>query len=173
MDKKESLENEIELCHVRILRSTKLTEGLKGENERWKECLLKLEEEADYLISDIFLAATTISYLGPFNSANRKKILDQVKHELREYGIAVSLEQKGIEEVICNVLEVQNWRICGLPSDWVSVGNAVIAIKSLKVPLIIDPQQQGIKWIKNMSNKGSTLDNQILYEARLGTKEFD
>jgi hypothetical protein len=29
-----------------------------------------------------------------------------VKHELREYGIAVSLEQRGIEEVICDLLEV-------------------------------------------------------------------
>lgn len=76
MDKRENLETEIELCHVRILRSTKLTEGLKGENDRWKECLHKLEEEADYLISEIFLAATTISYLGPFNGSNRKKILD-------------------------------------------------------------------------------------------------
>jgi dynein heavy chain, axonemal len=102
---------------VRITRSNKLTEGLKGENERWKECLVKLEEESQFLLSEVFLAAASISYLGPFSGANRRKIIDQVKKELRDFGIPVSSEQRGIEEVISDPLEVQNWRICGLPSD--------------------------------------------------------
>ena len=91
-DRGQNLETEIELCHVRILRSNKLTEGLKGENERWKECLITLNEETQYLVAEVFLAATTISYLGPFSGINRKKITDQVKKELRDFGIPFSQE---------------------------------------------------------------------------------
>ena len=36
-DKKESLENEIELCRQRLGRAEKLTSGLGNEHERWKD----------------------------------------------------------------------------------------------------------------------------------------
>lgn len=39
MENKEKLENEIDVCRQRIERSNRMTVGLKGENERWKECL--------------------------------------------------------------------------------------------------------------------------------------
>ncbi len=44
--------------------------------------------------------------------------------------------------------EIAQWNTQGLPSDQVSVENGSILTKSERYPLIIDPQLQGIGWIK-------------------------
>lgn len=44
---------------------------------------------------------------------------------------------------------VAAWHNQGLPNDRMSIENAAILTTSERWPLIIDPQQQGIKWIRN------------------------
>ena len=53
----------------------------------------------------------------------------------------------------------------GLPSDAMSTENAAIFCNSIKWPLMIDPQLQGIRWIKNKYGKQ-------LHIIRLGQKNF-
>ena len=48
---------------------------------------------------------------------------------------------------------VREWTIGGLPNDSFSTENGVITTKSRRWPLMIDPQGQALKWIKNMENK--------------------
>lgn len=45
---------------------------------------------------------------------------------------------------------IRDWMIKGLPADSLSISNGIIATTSKRWPLIIDPQSQGNKWIKNM-----------------------
>lgn len=40
------------------------------------------------------------------------------------------------------------WKTAGLPADRVSLENAAIVVSCKRYPLLIDPQLQGIKWIK-------------------------
>jgi dynein heavy chain len=99
-----------------------------------------MDEEFSYLIGEVFAAAAILSYLGPFTGQYRKKVVDNLKKDLRDLGIPFSPDIKGIDEVLCEPIEVQNWRICGLPSDNFSITNATIVTSSLKRPLMIDPQ---------------------------------
>lgn len=46
--------------------------------------------------------------------------------------------------------QVRDWNIQGLPSDAFSTENGVIVTSSNRWPLMVDPQGQAIKWIKNM-----------------------
>jgi dynein heavy chain len=45
---------------------------------------------------------------------------------------------------------VRDWNIQGLPSDSFSTENGVIVTRGSRWPLMVDPQGQAIKWIKNM-----------------------
>jgi dynein heavy chain len=47
-------------------------------------------------------------------------------------------------------VEIRKWGICGLPSDTVSVVNAIFTMKSHRVPMLIDPQFQGNNWLKKL-----------------------
>lgn len=47
------------------------------------------------------------------------------------------------------LFELNLLTLLGLPSDRMSTENATILINSTRWPLMIDPQLQGIKWIKN------------------------
>jgi len=61
--------------------------------------------------------------------------------------------------------EIAQWNNFGLPSDRMSSENATILMNSQRWPLMIDPQLQGIKWIKNTYG-------QKLKVLRLGAKGY-
>lgn len=45
---------------------------------------------------------------------------------------------------------IRNWNIHGLPNDDFSTENGIIISRGSRWPLVIDPQCQALKWIKNM-----------------------
>jgi dynein heavy chain len=47
-------------------------------------------------------------------------------------------------------VKIREWQLCGLPIDMFSVDNALIAKNAYRWPLMIDPQGQANKWIKNL-----------------------
>ena len=51
-------------------------------------------------------------------------------------------------KLICDDAVIASWNNEGLPSDRMSAENATILINSSRWPLLVDPQLQGIKWIK-------------------------
>ena len=58
--------------------------------------------------------------------------------------------------ILTNDAEVAGWNQDNLPSDPVSVENGCIVSNSMRFPLLIDPQLQGIQWIK-----GKEKDNNL------------
>lgn len=55
-----------------------------------------------------------------------------------------------------------------LPSDSVSLDNAILAQKSSRWPLMIDPQTQANKWLKKML-RNRTTEEEVGYSNFLGT----
>lgn len=58
---------------------------------------------------------------------------------------------------------VATWAGQKLPADRVSVENATIFTNCLRWPLIIDPQLQGITWIKTREEQNNL---KVLYQLR-------
>lgn len=48
---------------------------------------------------------------------------------------------------------IQGWNISGLPKDDTSTENGIIIDKTKRWPLMIDPQSQANKFIKNLGSK--------------------
>lgn len=55
--------------------------------------------------------------------------------------------------LIGDPVKVQDWNLCGLPFDNTSAENIVIMQFNKSVPLVIDPQKQFLKFIKNFERR--------------------
>ena len=62
--------------------------------------------------------------------------------------IPISAEPLPLKILTSSAQQAQ-WGSEGLPSDQVSLENGSILCNSSRWPLIIDPQLQGIKWLRN------------------------
>ena len=48
---------------------------------------------------------------------------------------------------------MRDWNTQGLPSNPFSLENGIIVTRGQRWPLLIDPQGQGLRWIRNMEHK--------------------
>jgi dynein heavy chain len=54
-------------------------------------------------------------------------------------------------------IKIRHWNFCGLPIDNFSTENAIIAFNSIRWPLMIDPQNQANKWIKEIEKENNLI----------------
>uniref|UniRef100_A0A8D0HGT5 Dynein axonemal heavy chain 2 n=1 Tax=Sphenodon punctatus TaxID=8508 RepID=A0A8D0HGT5_SPHPU len=147
---KEMLRKRSEEMEIKLDRAAKLVSGLAGEKARWEETVKGLEEDLGYLVGDCVLAAAFLSYMGPFLSNYRDEIVSQIwVRQIRELQIPCS-PGFTFDSFLSNPTVVRNWNIQGLPSDNFSTENGIIVTRGNRWPLMIDPQCQASKWIKNM-----------------------
>ena len=92
-----------------------------------------------------------LSYQGPFNQDFRQQLTAQWQKLLTDYKLPFSASMN-VTSYLANSILVNEWSQQGLPSDELSVQNAIIVTKATRYPLIIDPQGQGKAWIKRLSS---------------------
>ncbi|KAK5609612.1 Dynein heavy chain 2, axonemal [Crenichthys baileyi] len=146
---KESLRKKSHEMELKLDRADKLVTGLAGERVRWEERVTGLEENMGYLVGDCLLAASFLSYMGPFLSNYRDELLAIWMKEVLGSEIQCA-PGFSFAEFLSKPTVVRNWNIQGLPSDAFSTENGVIITRGNRWPLIVDPQGQAVKWIKNM-----------------------
>ncbi|KAK2862756.1 hypothetical protein Q5P01_002289 [Channa striata] len=149
---KESLRKRSEDMEVKLDRADKLVTGLAGERIRWQERVAGLEENMGYLVGDCLLAASFLSYMGPFLSNYRDELLSIWMKEVRAAQIPCT-PGFSFAVFMSNPTAVREWNIQGLPSDAFSTENGIIVTNGNRWPLMVDPQVQALKWIKNMEMK--------------------
>merc|ERR1719155_91507 len=72
-------------------------------------------------------------------------------------------------KVLSSDAEIAKWNSSKLPSDPVSSENGCVVMRSARWPLMIDPQLQGVAWIKNFESKDEARPLTI---TRLGNKDI-
>uniref|UniRef100_A0A8B9XJL0 Dynein axonemal heavy chain 2 n=1 Tax=Bos mutus grunniens TaxID=30521 RepID=A0A8B9XJL0_BOSMU len=139
----------------KLERAGMLVSGLAGEKARWEETVKGLEEDLGYLVGDCLLAAAFLSYMGPFLTNYRDEIVNQIWiRKISELQVPCS-PRFTFDNFLSNPTKVRDWNIQGLPSDAFSTENGIIVTRGNRWALMIDPQAQALKWIKNMEgNQG-------------------
>ncbi|OWZ16518.1 Dynein heavy chain [Phytophthora megakarya] len=165
LTEKQRLVDESKLTHQRLLNAEKLTEGLSDERVRWKNNIRDLEQEGNVILGDSFLVAACMSYLGPFDSMFRDRLLSRWSDAGRN-SIGVSVPFM-LASAYGDVRELRDWQLLGLPSDTFSTDNGIFALKSKqRWSLMIDPQQQATQWIKRLEAQ-NTLEIVKIDDKRL------
>jgi dynein heavy chain len=135
----------------------RLIKALSSEKVRWNKSVADLEADRIKLTGNSLLSAAFVSYIGPFTKTYRTRLVnDYWVPFIQEQGIPMLADGTGHVDPISTLTtpsEVAKWNTLGLPSDPVSSENGALVCRSSRWPLIIDPQLQGIGWIKNMESQ--------------------
>uniref|UniRef100_A0AAR2JMD6 EF-hand domain-containing protein n=1 Tax=Pygocentrus nattereri TaxID=42514 RepID=A0AAR2JMD6_PYGNA len=153
-NKKADLENQVELCSKKLERAEQLIGGLGGEKTRWSETALHLGELYNNLTGDILISASIVAYLGAFTSSYRQIATDEWIGLCKAREIPCS-KNVSLMHTLGEPVKIRSWTIAGLPSDSFSIDNGIIISNARRWPLMIDPQGQANKWVKNMEKANS------------------
>nr|XP_044991758.1 dynein axonemal heavy chain 12 [Jaculus jaculus] len=145
---KAALEDQVELCAKKLERASKLIGGLGGEKSRWSQAADDLQITYENLTGDVLVSAGVIAYLGAFTSGFRQTCTNDWSMLCKEKRIPCS-EEFSLSKTLGDPVKIRAWNIAGLPTDTFSIDNGVIVNNSRRWPLMIDPQGQANKWIKN------------------------
>lgn len=149
---------------------------------RWSKAADDLQNTYDNLTGDVLISAGVIAYLGAFTAAFRQncakiwtKLCKVQAHTAAPQlntnllsPILISLfiptlqsknipssDDFSLSKTLGDPIKIRAWNISGLPTDSFSIDNGVIVSNSRRWPLMIDPQGQANKWVKNMEKANS------------------
>ncbi|KAH7469345.1 Dynein alpha chain, flagellar outer arm [Phytophthora ramorum] len=158
----------LERGRLRMELARRLAKALGSESERWAHELEQLRVSAEMLVCDVVIAASFVSYVGAFTKPFRDLLINDkwlpfLRKALTEKppkadkdkdkaapAISTMSEDGNPLQILATPSEIAEWNTKGLPSDRVSVENGAIVRNSTRSPLLIDPQLQGIYWLREM-----------------------
>ncbi|EFC47930.1 hypothetical protein NAEGRDRAFT_78559 [Naegleria gruberi] len=154
LKEKEELETMIDICEKKLERASKLLNGLSDEKVRWQEMLETYERQQSDMLGNMIVNAGTVAYLGAFTKPFRERLIAEWRNELSRHVIPYT-ENTDVYTSLGDPITIRIWNQFGLPSDNLSIENAIIMNNSRRWPLMIDPQLQASQWIKNMEKDKS------------------
>jgi dynein heavy chain len=157
---------------LKLELANRLTNALASENERWAVNIEVLQANKVLLTGDVLLASAFISYCGPFTAPFRAKLLDKIFTPFLKEKFSAAAKSPISDAadpllILTDEAEKAQWMTDHLPSDRISMQNGAIVTNSARWPLIIDPQLQGIKWLRHKEKH----PDRHLEIVRLGQKD--
>ncbi|XP_060805137.1 dynein beta chain, ciliary [Amyelois transitella] len=156
VNEKMKCQAEADATNATIDLANRLVNGLASEKIRWSATVVNLKESGVMLPGDVLLITAFISYVGCFMRRYRQQLMnDDWIPTLAKTNPKIDMTE-GLEplSMLTDDAQVATWNNEGLPTDTMSTENATILTNSARWPLIIDPQLQGLKWIKSKYGEG-------------------
>ncbi|XP_028975291.2 cytoplasmic dynein 2 heavy chain 1 isoform X3 [Esox lucius] len=135
------LEAEVSKAQETIQAAEQLINQLDGEHTRWNAQVAEITEELDTLPKRAMLAAAFITYLSSAPEDRRRKSLET-------WMTASGLEKFDLRQFLCSESEQLIWKSEGLPSDDLSMENALVILQSVACPFLIDPSSRATEWLR-------------------------
>nr|XP_049704637.1 dynein beta chain, ciliary-like [Helicoverpa armigera] len=150
VNEKMKCQAEADATNATIDLANRLVNGLASEKIRWSATVVDLKESGVMLPGDVLLVTAFISYVGCFMRRYRMLLINEDWiPTLAKTNPKIEMTE-GLDplSMLTDDAQVAAWNNEGLPTDTMSTENATILTNSARWPLMIDPQLQGIKWIK-------------------------
>uniref|UniRef100_A0A803YDF7 Dynein axonemal heavy chain 9 n=1 Tax=Meleagris gallopavo TaxID=9103 RepID=A0A803YDF7_MELGA len=143
-------QQEAEATACTITLANWLVSGLASENVRWAEAVKDFKQQQSTLCGDVLLITAFVSYLGYFTKKYRQDLMEEVwKPYLQQLEVPIPVTPSlDPLTMLTDDADIAAWQNEGLPADRMSTENATILTSCERWPLLVDPQLQGIKWIK-------------------------
>ena len=152
VNEKNRLRQEAEDLELKLDRADKLVGGLAGERIRWGENVETFNATIKALVGDCLIASAFGSYCGPFDSDYRDSLITTWQGQVKQKQIPYD-PMFSFSSFLAKPTDVKEWNVDGLPADDFSTENGVIVTGGRRWALMIDPQAQANRWIKNMYGK--------------------
>jgi len=149
----EELKAQVVACETKLARAEKLMSGLGGEGERWRRELEGLEGQGESITGVCLLSAAVVCYAGVFTGRYREACVSQWTSVLAAAGLIIPPDYS-FAAAVGSAVKIREWNLAGLSRDTATVDSAVIMSLSDKWPLMIDPQGQANRWIRNLCGGG-------------------
>ncbi|XP_051927996.1 dynein heavy chain 9, axonemal [Hippocampus zosterae] len=150
-----------------ISLANRLVGGLASENVRWADAIECFKKQEKTLCGDVLLITAFVSYLGYFTKHYRLQLMAETwKPYLSQLTDPIPVTP-GLDPLtmLTDDADIATWQNEGLPADRMSTENATILTSCQRWPLMVDPQLQGIKWIK-------TKYGERLHVTRIGQRGY-
>ncbi|XP_037134453.1 dynein heavy chain 9, axonemal [Syngnathus acus] len=150
-----------------ISLANRLVGGLASENVRWADAIESFRKQERTLCGDVLLITAFISYLGYFTKGYRLQLMAETwRPYLSQMTVPIPVTP-GLDPLtmLTDDADIATWQNEGLPADRMSTENATILTSCQRWPLMVDPQLQGIKWIK-------TKYGERLHVIRIGQRGY-
>lgn len=168
MEEKQKIEDSADQTRKKCDTADALILGLSGERVRWTQQIAEFDAIILRLAGDMCICSAAVSYFGPFNSEFRESLSSLLLKSVNDARLPCS-HGISIINALCNDVLSGEWSLNGLPPDVLSVENGIIVTTSNRYPLLIDPQEQGKKWIQKQfaSSDGGPLVTCSVKDKRL------
>nr|KAF6328674.1 dynein axonemal heavy chain 6 [Pipistrellus kuhlii] len=152
VSEKESLTRNMALTKARLIRAGKLTAALGDEKVRWEETIQKFDDELSNIIGNVFIASACVAYYGAFTAQYRQLLIECWTQDCQSLEIPID-SSFNLISILGDPYEVRQWNTDGLPRDMISTENGILVTQGRRWPLMIDPQDQANRWIRNKEAK--------------------
>eukprot|EP00929_Paragymnodinium_shiwhaense_P050232 TRINITY_DN25303_c0_g2_i1.p1 TRINITY_DN25303_c0_g2~~TRINITY_DN25303_c0_g2_i1.p1 ORF type:complete len:2248 (-),score=601.64 TRINITY_DN25303_c0_g2_i1:355-7038(-) len=148
IEDKNNVMNEAARCQYKLELAQRLVGALSANGVIWEQTVEKTSLELVHICGDVLVACSFASYVGVFGREYREEATSRFVEFLAGKDVALS---EVCDPLLILSTETQQARWCskGLPNDRVSLENGAIMGCSSRWCLMIDPQTQGIIWVKN------------------------
>jgi DNA repair exonuclease SbcCD ATPase subunit len=145
----EILKRELKSTEDLLNKAESLFSKLKGEKQRWNQQIQELIINNTMLPFNSLLSSAFITFLGYYNESVREKIYAEWINAINSEKFKNNKNNiKPLINFSLKESEMLKLKFDGLPTDTLSIENAIIIDNSIRTVLIIDPVSKATEWFK-------------------------
>ncbi|OJA07948.1 hypothetical protein AZE42_05923 [Rhizopogon vesiculosus] len=166
----QAIKSEMERVQSKVDRSMKLLESLSSEKGRWEAGSRTFDAEMSTIVGDVLLSAAFLAYGGFFDQHYREVMWQDWSGHLHDANIKFK-QELSLTEYLSTADDRLSWQSKSLPSDNLTMENAIMLKRFNRYPLIIDPTGQATTFLLNEYKDRKITVTSFLDEAFLKVLE--